>query len=325
MTELTSKAVTRSVNGDSQGLFVIAPTPFNQDGSLDLQSAKTMCDFFIQKGASGLTILGIMGEAPKLTPEESLRFVETVLDHLQGRLPVIVGVSHAGLMSLVDLARQSMDLGASGVMVAPLPSLKTDDAIASYYDQVCQALGPIPVCLQDYPQTLGVHFSVSLLARIFSAHESICMLKHEDCPGLNKLSRFRELCQSQIRRRISVLVGNGGLHLPQELARGADGAMTGFAFPEMLSRVITLFKANQAEAAETLFDAYLPLVRYELQPGLGLAIRKYILAKRGAIACSAVRAPGPTLSQQDVAEIHHLWARQNKRLAEVCPELISQP
>ncbi len=307
----------QTIDADSRGVYVIAPTPFSDDGALDLDSAARMCEFYLERGATGMTILGIMGEAPKLTPDESLAFTRTVLDTLAERIPVVVGVSGPSLRLMADLTRQVMDIGAAGVMVAPMPTLRTDEAIARYYSEVVAALGPVPMCLQDYPQTLGVHFSLPVLIRIFREHPSICMFKHEDNPGLNKLSRFRAAGENEIGRRLSILVGNGGLFLPQELARGADGAMTGFAFPEMLRRVVDLHMEGKPDDAETLFDAYLPLVRYELQPGLGLAIRKHILARRGAIACAALRAPGPALTNADVAEIDRLWTRLRRRLAEL--------
>ena len=117
------------------------------------------------------------------------------------------------------------------------------------------------------------------------------MLKHEDAPGLAKLTRIREGEKKPGRRRVSILVGNGGLHYPQELRRGADGAMTGFAWPEMLVEVYDLFTAGKVEEAEDLFDIYLPLVRHEVQPGIGLALRKEVLFRCGAIkSLEATRA-----------------------------------
>ena len=118
-------------------------------------------------------------------------------------------------------------------------------------------------------------------------------------------------------RRISILCGNGGMFLPEEMARGADGAMTGFGYPEMMRDVVHYHNAGNAERGQDIFDAYLPLARYEQQPGLGLAIRKYIMAKRGAIASSALRKPGGELSRDDIAEIERLIARQTKRLEEL--------
>ncbi|MFK7963957.1 MAG: dihydrodipicolinate synthase family protein [Burkholderiaceae bacterium] len=307
------------IDGESSGVFVIAPTPFDDNGELDLDSARHMCEFYLEHGATGMTILGMMGEAPKLTQEESISFAEVVLSTLAGRIPVVVGVSSPALNLLSALSEQVMSLGAAGVMVAPMPTLKTDTAISAYYAAVIEQLGEIPVCLQDYPQTLGVHFSVELLVKLFAEHASLCMLKHEDHPGLNKLGRFRAACsvpvsEGGIGRRISILVGNGGLFLPEEMARGADGAMTGFAFPEMLRQVTDLMIKGDTERANAVFNAYLPLVRYELQPGLGLAIRKYVLARRGAIKTAKLRAPGPALTQADIAEVEALWARQQRSL-----------
>lgn len=313
------------IDGHSRGVFVIAPTPFDDKGELDLASASRMCEFYIEHGATGMTILGMMGEAPKLTQEESIAFTEAVLSAINGRVPVIVGVSSPALNSLSGLSHKVMDMGAAGVMVAPMPTLKTDAAIAAYYSAVVELLGDTPICLQDYPQTLGVHFSVELLIRLFRDHSTLCMLKHEDHPGLNKLGRFKAACSEAaqaggsggIGRRVSILVGNGGLFLPEEMARGADGAMTGFAFPEMLRQVVDLMADGETERANAVFNAYLPLVRYELQPGLGLAIRKYVLAKRGAITTAKLRAPGPSLTAADIAEIEQLWARQRKTLNEL--------
>jgi 4-hydroxy-tetrahydrodipicolinate synthase len=115
-------------------------------------------------------------------------------------------------------------------------------------------------------------------------------------------------------RRVSILVGNGGLYLPEELSRGADGAMTGFAFPEMLVQVVDRFRSGDIEGAQSVFDAYLPVVRYEQQPGFGLAVRKEFLRRRGAIANGATRAPGPKLSGVDLDELSGLLARLEDRL-----------
>ncbi len=305
------------IDGNSKGVFVIAPTPFMPNGELDLNSARQMCDFYIEKGASGMTILGMMGEAPKLSMQESLSFTDTVLKHLNGKIPVVIGVSSPGMNQMTELSKAVMDQGAAGVMVAPIPTLKTDEQIYRYFQASAELLGNTPICLQDYPQTLGVHFSSSLLVKLFKDLPSICMLKHEDAPGLAKLSKFRSACEAELDRRVSILVGNGGIYLPQELARGADGAMTGFAFPEMLVQVVDLFAQGEAQRAEDLFDAYLPLVRHELQPGIGLAIRKHVLKERGAIAHATLRAPGPSLDATDIAEVQGLWQRLERRLTEI--------
>ena len=301
----------------AKGVYIIAVTPFTEQGELDLASVPTLIDFYLDAGADGITILGVLGEAPKLTADESRRFVKQVIDSVAGRVPVIVGVSSAGLAALGELARSSMAAGAAGVMVAPVPSVRTDDQIFDYFKQVAETLGDIPFVLQDHPQSTGVQMSTSVILRILKAAPSCVMVKHEEFPGLAKLSALRAASERGEINRVSILGGNGGLFLPEELERGADGAMTGFAFPEMMIGVYRAHAAGKAARARDLFDAYLPIARYEQQPGIGLAIRKHILARRGAIASAALRKPGPKLSASDLAEIDVMLERQSQRLKDL--------
>ncbi|MDH4048131.1 MAG: dihydrodipicolinate synthase family protein [Gammaproteobacteria bacterium] len=304
----------RLLDESAEGVFIISATPFSENGTLDLQSADRLVEFYIEKGVSGVTILGMMGEAQKLTSDESAAFLKRVLKRVDNRVQVIVGVSSAGLDNLASLAKQSMDAGAAGVMVAPVSGLGTEEKLYGYFRQVFAALGTeIPVCYQDYPFVTGSEISVPAFNRLVADYPQLVMLKHEEWPGLNKLSLVRKAVDNGVRR-VSVLVGNGGLYLPQELARGADGAMTGFAYPEMLVEVVRLHKAGEQDRAEDLFDAYLPLVRHEQQPGFGLALRKETLFRRGVIACPKVRAPGATLNSTDHDELSRLIRRVEKNV-----------
>jgi 4-hydroxy-tetrahydrodipicolinate synthase len=252
----------------------------------------------------------MMGESHKLSMEESRAVMTRYLRRVDGRVPVVVGVSNPGTDPLVSFAGEAMAGGAAGVMVAPVSTLKTDEQIFAYFSGVLDRLGDTPVVLQDYPLVTGVNISVETLVRLFERYASIKMLKHEDWPGHTKLSRLR----AAPGRQVSILVGNGGLYLPQELARGANGAMTGFAFPEMLVDVCAAFQKGDAEQAEDIFDAYLPLLRHEAQPGIGIALRKETLRRRGAIASAHVRHPGPKLSAEDLRELDRLIERQERRL-----------
>ncbi len=299
------------------GVYAITPTPFTDAGAVDLDSTDRMVEFYIECGVSGLTILGVMGEAHKLTQEESVAFTKRVLAAVDGRVPVIAGVSSPALGPMAALTEQAMELGAAGVMVAPMSGLNTDEKIEGYFHAVCNALGDTPVVLQDYPPSSGVWFSVPLLIKLFTELPALKMLKHEDWPGLKKITQFRAAEARSERRRVSILTGNGGLFLPLELARGADGAMTGFAFPNMLVQVCELHAAGDAGRAQDLFDAYLPLVRYEQQIGIGLAIRKETLRRRGVLASPTIRAPGPKLDADDNAELEDLLQRLERRLNEL--------
>jgi 4-hydroxy-tetrahydrodipicolinate synthase len=300
-------------------VYLITVTPFTDAGALDLPSTDRMVDFCLEAGVTGLTVLGIMGEATKLTAEESRTYVKQVLARVAGRVPVVVGASAAGFAPMKELTQSVMDLGASGVMVAPPPTVKTDDQIVSYFDMVSETLGPdVPWVLQDHPVSTGVQMSASVILRIIKNSPTCVMLKHEDCPGLAKMSAYRAASDKGDAKRISILTGNGGgLFLPEELSRGADGAMTGFAYPEMMVDVVRAHAAGDVERAHDLFDAYLPLSRYEQQAGIGLAVRKHLLAQRGVIASAAIRKPGPKLSAADLADLDRLVKRQTRRLAEI--------
>lgn len=292
----------------SRGVYAIATTPFLPDGSLDTPSIDRLTDFYQDSGCSGITILGIMGEAPKLEPAESRAIIKQVVG--RARIPVIVGVSAPGFAAMRSLARDAMDLGAAGVMIAPTPSLRTDDQIVSYFDQAIEAVGDdVPWVLQDYPLTLNVVMSVGVVARIIANHSSCLMLKHEDWPGLEKISKLRAMQKAGDLRPFSILCGNGGLFLDFEPERGADGAMTGYGFPDMLTELVDLFAAGNRDAAHDLFDAHLPLIRYEQQLGIGLAVRKYVLKRRGVITSDAQRKPGLALSATARAEVDYLIAR----------------
>lgn len=304
------------ITTESKGVFVIAVTPFTDTLAVDMASVDSVTDFYFDKGADGLTILGMMGEAPKLTQGEALDITRRTLARAEGR-PVVVGVSAPGLAAIDELTKAVMDLGAAGVMVAPPGTLKTDDQIFAYYQSVVDTIGAdVPLVLQDFPLVTGIHISSSLLGRIVEAMPTIVMLKHEDWPGLAKISDIRA-AEAKGRRRLSVLCGNGGVFLPEEMERGADGAMTGFAFPEMMVDVVRLAGAGDMERAQDIFDAYLPLVRYEQQPGLGLAVRKHTLHKRGAIASPQQRRPGTPLAPRAVAEVDRLIARQERKLKDI--------
>jgi 4-hydroxy-tetrahydrodipicolinate synthase len=303
------------ISETTRGVFIISPTPFDESGAIDARSTDTLVDFYLEKGVTGITILGVLGEAPKLSGAERRDFMLHVLRRVDGRVPIVVGASDAGTDNLVRFGREAMDAGAAGLMIAPVAGLKTDDQVYGYWATLLGRLGAgVPVCYQDYPQTTGVVTSVSVLNRLIDGFANFVMLKHEDCPGLAKITGLRDSARDGGHRRISILVGNGGLYLPQELRRGVDGAMTGFAYPEMLVEVCAKFAAGAVEEAEDLFDLYLPVLRHEQQPGFGLAVRKEILRRRGAIASATIRHPGPGFTTDDHLELDGLLARLGRRL-----------
>jgi 4-hydroxy-tetrahydrodipicolinate synthase len=297
------------LDATASGVFPIAPTPFYADGLLDEASIDTLIQRYLAAGVNGVTVLGIMGEAPKLELDEAVQVARLFIRGF-GELPVIVGVSVPGFAAMRSLSNAVMEIGAAGVMIAPLPSLRTDEQIIDYYRQAADAIGPgTPFVIQDYPLTLSVQMTPGVIREIAQEHANCVMLKHEDWPGLEKISTLRKFQREGTLKPISILTGNGGLFLDFEMERGADGAMTGYAFPEMLADVVKLQKDGKRNAAHDLFDAHLPLLRYEHQQGVGLAVRKYVLMKRGFIVSDTQRKPGAALSEFAKKEVDFLLDR----------------
>jgi len=300
------------LTNEAKGVYVIAPTPFHPDGRIDESSVDRMTDFFVDCGVTGMTVLGQLGEAPKMEHAESVAVVRRVLARF--KLPVVVGVSAPGYAAMRALTRDVMDAGAAGVMIAPPNTLRTDDSIAQYYRQAAEAIGTdVPFVIQDYPLTFSVQMTPAVIRRIVTENPSCAMLKHEDWPGLEKISQLRAWERDGSMRPISILTGNNALFLDFEMERGADGANTGYCFPDMLVDVVRLAKEGRRDEAHDLFDAHLPLIRYEQQPGPGLAVRKYVLMRRGVIAHETLRKPGAPLTAAARAEVDYLLSRLAKR------------
>jgi 4-hydroxy-tetrahydrodipicolinate synthase len=293
---------------EAKGVYVIAPTPFHPDGRIDESSIDRMCDFFVKAGVDGLTILGQLGEAPKMSHEESVGIVKRVMSRV--KLPIVVGVSAPGFAAMRALTQDVMALGASGVMIAPPNTLRTDDSIVTYYRQASEAIGnDVPFVIQDYPLTFSVQMTPAVIKRIHTENAACWFLKHEDWPGLEKISQLRAWEKDGSLRRLPILIGNNGLFLDFEMERGADGANTGYCFPDMLVYVVRLSKQGRRDEAHDLFDAHLPLIRYEQQPGPGLAVRKYVMMRRGIIASDTLRKPGAALTPTARAEVDYLLSR----------------
>jgi 4-hydroxy-tetrahydrodipicolinate synthase len=296
------------LDSDASGVYVIAPTPFHPDGRIDDASVDRMTDFFLEAGVTGMTVLGQLGEAPKMEHNEAVGIVRRVLARF--RLPVVVGVSAPGFAAMNALTQDVMALGAAGVMIAPPNTLRTDDAIVQYYRQASEAIGPdVPFVIQDYPLTFSVQMTPGVIRRIVTENPACRVLKHEDWPGLDKITQLRAFERDGSMRHIAILVGNNALFLDFEMERGADGANTGYCFPDMLVDVVRLSQQGRRDEAHDLFDAHLPLIRYEQQPGPGLAVRKYVMMRRGIIASDTLRKPGGTLSAAARAEVDYLLAR----------------
>ena len=276
------------------------------DGRIDENSIDQLTDFYAEVGCDGITVLGIMGEATKLDVAEAEQVAERFIK--RANMQVIVGVSAPGFAAMRSLAH-SMDAGAAGVMIAPPPLLATTTRSPPISSRRQEAIGRHSLGAAGLSADADDDLHTAVIRKIVMDIPSCVMLKHEDWPGLEKLSSAARVPEGRLAARRCHPLGNGGLFLDFEMERGADGAMTGYAFPELLIDVVKLSKAGKRDAAHDLFDAHLPLIRYEQQPGAGLAVRKYVMKKRGIIASSAQRKPGATITAAAKAEVDYLLSR----------------
>ena len=162
------------LTSDAKGVFPIAPTPFHPDGGIDERSLDRLADFYMACGATGVTVLGQLGEAPKLDQREAVMIASRMVQRMQ--VPVVVGVSAPGFAPMRSLAREVMEAGAAGVMIAPPNTLRTDDAIVTYYRQAAEAIGAdVPFVIQDYPLTFSVVMTPAVIRRIVTENASCVM------------------------------------------------------------------------------------------------------------------------------------------------------
>jgi 4-hydroxy-tetrahydrodipicolinate synthase len=261
-------------------------------------------DFVIATGVDGLTVLGVMGEVSKLSDAERSIVIATSVEHAAGRVPICAGVSHAGTDRAVAFAREAEALGAHSVMLAP-PALArpNDDAVRKHYLEVALAVD-LPIVIQDHPASSGVWMSTSLLASLAAESRSCRVVKLEDEPSPPKIRRL--LAESG---DVTVLGGLGAIMLLEELRAGASGTMTGFGLPEVLVDIVRRWFAADQDGARSAFHRVAPLVRFETQPILSLAIRKEIYRRRGAMRSARVRAPGGRLDPGTLADLDDLLAQ----------------
>jgi len=286
-----------------RGVWNIVPTPFRDDASLDEESIPTLVDFVIGTGVDGMTVLGVMGEVGRLSDEERRRVLELAVTHAAGRVPVCAGVSHAATDRAVAFAREAETIGAHSVMLAPPALLKpNDDAVRAHYLAVAGAIS-IPIVIQDHPASSNVWMSAVMLAGLVAASPQCRVIKLEEEPSPPKIRRLLGAAPDAV-----VLGGLGAIMLLEELRAGASGTMTGFGYPEVLVDIVRRWVAGDVNGARTAFHQALPLIRFENQPGLNVAIRKEVYRRRGAISSARVRAPGGQLDPGTLADLDDLLA-----------------
>src|SRR6188472_3784709 len=287
------------------GVYNITPTPFADDGSLDVDSLKRLTVFTRDKGVHGMTILGVLGEADKLTEGERDRVIATTVEAAGSGFPICVGTTHAGTDGCIAYSRRAQEQGAKAVMVAPPKLARTNDAaLERHYLAVAEAID-IPVVVQDFPPAVGgITMSVELIAKLAAASPRLACLKLEDDPAPMKITQIRA-----VSKDVKIFGGLGGMMFLEELRHGAIGTMTGFAFPEILVEIFTKFTSGDRDGATEVFYKYLPIIRFENQPRINLALRKHIYHLRGVIASSRVRSPFTPVDADTLADLDDILSR----------------
>uniref|UniRef100_Q02D66 Dihydrodipicolinate synthetase n=1 Tax=Solibacter usitatus (strain Ellin6076) TaxID=234267 RepID=Q02D66_SOLUE len=293
-----------------EGVYSVLPTPFTPAGDLDLESLKRVVDLFIGAGVNGLTALGVTSEVARMNDRERVQVLETVVKQVNGRVRVVAGATADGVRTCIDYTKFARDTGADAVMISPPRSPKLNsESVVRHFAAVAAAVD-IHIVIQDYPPISGFAMEPALLVRIAREVPAAQTIKLEDPPTPFKTSRIREAAQGM---DIGIFGGLGGVFLLEELMAGATGAMTGFAYPEILVKIVKLFHSGDLDAAAEAFYPFVPLMRFEFQEGLGMAIRKEVLRRRGAITCADIRLPGAKLDAATTTALDRVLAWTEKR------------
>jgi 4-hydroxy-tetrahydrodipicolinate synthase len=268
------------------GVHPIVPTPFLADGQVDLDSVRRLVDAMADTGVQGIAVLGFMGESHKLMGSERRAVLTAAVEQAAGRLPIWVGVRGLGTAGCIEQVQEAEACGASAVFVAPIAP-QSDAALERHFRSVAAATA-LPMALHDYPESFGITLSVDLIARL--ARDGVApYVKAEDPPVIAKQRRVLAATDG----RVGIFGGLGGMWVYEELEAGAAGVMTGLAFPEVLVEIVARFAAGDRDGAARVFDRVLPLIRYEFQPGIGVALRKHVFRRRGVFTTEHVRPPAP--------------------------------
>jgi 4-hydroxy-tetrahydrodipicolinate synthase len=301
-----------------EGVYSVLPTAFTAAGDLDDASLRRVVDLFIGAGVNGVTALGVTGEVARLDDSERRRVLEVVTSQVAGRIGVVAGTTAEGTRTCINYSRDAKEAGATAVMVSPprMPTLNSD-AVLRHFHTLAEAVD-IEIVVQDYPPISGYAMEPWLLARIAQEIPRARTIKLEDPPTPFKTSRIlSEVEKVGGVEDVRIFGGLGGVFLLEELLAGATGAMTGFAFPEMLVQIVGLYRAGRVQDAADVFYRAVPLMRFEFQEGIGMAIRKEVLHKRGALASPATRAPGAALDKTTREALDRVmaWVEANGSVA----------
>jgi 4-hydroxy-tetrahydrodipicolinate synthase/2-keto-3-deoxy-L-arabinonate dehydratase len=279
-----------------QGVFPVVPTTFTESGELDIESQKRCLDFMIDAGSDGLCLLANFSEQFALSDAERELLTQVQLEHVKGRVPVIVTTTHYSSRVCAERSRRAQDLGAAMVMVMPPyhgATIRVGEAqIAEFFASVSDAID-IPIMIQDAP-VAGTPLSPAFLARLAHDIKQVSYFKIETAGAASKLRELIRLGGEAIEGPWD---GEEAITLLPDLHAGATGAMTGGAFPDGIRRIMDAWTAGDTEAATVAYEKWLPLINYENRQG-GILTAKALMKAGGIIACEDPRHPFPAMQPE---------------------------
>lgn len=288
------------------GVHNISATPFLPDESLDLVSMRTLLDFLIARGADGALVLGVLGEADRLSDAERDQVLLTAIEHAGARLQISAGITHGSSVVTAQRARAAERSGAAGVMVSPPPGSVAGPQLRDHFRRIADAIS-IPLIVQDHPASSGVRMPVDFIAGLYEFLPPNSAVKLEDPPTAKKMAML-----ARAEPGYQIFGGLGGVSLYQELQAGSAGTMTGFAIVDMLVDIVSAFHAGHTSQAYDAFQKALPVMVFEAQPGV--AIRKELLRRLGAIAHATVRQPAVPADEFTLSMLDDLTERLAQRV-----------
>ena len=284
------------------GVFPIVVTPFHDDGSIDYLSLDRLIDHLLAHGAHGLGLFGNASEGYTLLASERVEMLKRIVRRVNGRVPLVVSTGSTGTDAAVALSVEARDLGADALMVLPPYLLKPDgEGLMFYYDAISQAAA-IPIMVQDAPLMTQVAMPVALLARMAREIEQVLSVKVEAPPTAPKIGALAAAAGD----KLALFGGLNGNFLIEECGRGAVGTMPSSDMTWVYVAVMRLLEQGQTGEAWRLFSIAMPLIRYELQPGLGVSAAKHNLVAEGVLSSARVRHPTSSLDATALEELRVL-------------------
>lgn len=271
-------------NGTLAGINTIIATPFLKTGEVDFDSLHNLIDKIVSTGVHAITILGVAGEAHKLTVQEKIDITETAIVTVAGRCPIVIGTSSETTEEAIAASKLAEAAGATAVMIAPPKGKPFSPQLISHYHKIASSIS-IPIILQDLASVTGVDLSPQNISTLLGEVPRIKGIKLETPPTPLRIHEVRKLISDDV----SIFGGNGGVYFYDELRRGSNGTMNGFAYAEALLEIWRAWEIGDKIHAMETYYKILPLLIFEFQPGIGLAIRKEILKQRGFIKTAILR------------------------------------